>query len=170
MRKKALATTLTAVGVVLILVSTVNIFLIWVNTANHMYLTMGSGSYATMEPTIISGDVLKVKLGSSTCEIYAAPKDADPPGDIIAFHKPGDPSRLIVHRAVRKIIGTDGSCSLYTQGDAVSHEDGWQVEESDIVGKVVEVNPPYWTYTYVFWIIILAIGIIVLLAGVVVWD
>jgi signal peptidase I len=120
-----------------------------------------------MEPTIVSGDLLNVQLGVNACEIYAAKKDADPPGDIIAFHKPTDPSRLIVHRAVSKITNPDGSCSFATQGDNVTKEDGWQVKESDLIGKVVQINPPFWTYNYVFWVIILAIGIIILLARVI---
>jgi len=167
LRKKTLAVIVTAIATALILVSTVSLLLIWFNRTNHTYLRMGSGSYETMEPTIVSGDLLNVQLRVNACEIYAAPKDADPPGDIIAFHKPNDPSRLIVHRAVRKITNPDGSCSLSTQGDAVLHEDGWQVKESDLIGKVVQINPPFWTYNYIFWVIILATGIAILVGGVI---
>lgn len=164
MRKKAFVTILTTVGLVLILVSTVNLFLVVVNRANHVYLTIASSS---MEPVISKGDVVKVKLEVNSSEIHAAPKDDDPPGDIIVFYSPSDPKPvLIVHRAVSKHI-VFGNCYFTTQGDGNPDPDQWIVRERDIVGEVVEVNSAIWTYSYDFWVVILAIGIIIMLGGVV---
>jgi len=115
-----------------------------------------------MEPAIGDGEVVKVKLGVTIGEIYAAPK---PDGDIIAFHKPIYPSDILVHRAIGS--GTDTSDYLITQGDANPGPDGWRVRETDIIGKVVEINPPIWTYNYIFWGVIFAIGIVIMLGGVV---
>jgi len=104
----------------------------------HPLLAVASGS---MRPTLEVGDLILIQGVHNACEIYAAPKDANPPGDIIVFYRPGDPKReLIVHRAVRKIIGADGSCILKTQGDAVGHEDYWDVKE--IVGKYTGAKAP----------------------------
>jgi len=115
-----------------------------------------------MEPAIYKGDCMKVKLGVTFDEIYVAPK---PDGDIIAFHKPTYPSDVILHRAVGS--GTDTSYYLITQGDANPGPDGWRVRESDIIGVVIEVNPPIWVYNYIFWGAIFAIGIAIMLGGVV---
>jgi len=116
-----------------------------------------------MEPAFGKGDCVKVKLGVTIDEIYVAPK---PDGDIIAFHKPTYPLDLIIHRAVGK--GTDTSHYLITQGDANPGPDGWRVRDTDIVGKVVEINPPFWTYNYIFWIIILGMGTVFIVISVVI--
>jgi len=134
------------------------------NRTNYMYVSMLSSS---MEPAFRKGEILKVELGLDACEIYAAPKDADPPGDIIVFHAPIWTHDLIVARAIDKINGTGGSCSFRTQGDANPVPDGWIIGESDIVGRVFEVNPAIWEYNYVLWISILPFGIIIILGGVV---
>lgn len=106
---------------------------------------------------------MKVKLQVPIYEIYAAPK---PDGDIIAFYKPTYPADVILHRAVGS--GTDTSYYLITQGDSNPGPDGWRVRESDIIGKVVEINPPIWVYNYIFWAVIFAIGIAMMLGGIVV--
>jgi len=164
--RKPFATTLTAVGLVLILVSTLDLFLVVMNRANHVYLRIASSS---MEPAINTGDVVKVKLGVNACEIHADPKDGDPPGDIIVFYSPGDPKRVpIVHRAVNKHI-VFGNCYFTTQGDGNLDPDQWIVRERDIVGKVVEVNSAIWTYSYDFWVIILIIGMVIMMGGSIFW-
>jgi signal peptidase I len=78
------------------------------------------------------------------------PKDLNinyPNSDIIVFHKPGNPSTLIVHRIAAKIVGTDGTLYFYTKGDGnppvkwpatLASYDSWgPVSEHDIVGKVI---------------------------------
>lgn len=130
----------TAIIVVIMVVSVVAFWygLKFAFRTEHPLLAVASGS---MEPELYKGDLILVQGGQNVCEIHAAPKEADPPGDIIVFHRPGYPNgELIVHRAVRKIIRTDGSCYLRTQGDASDHEDSWQVEK--IVGEYTGAKAP----------------------------
>ena len=132
----------TAIMVIIMVVSVVAFWygLKFAFRTEHPLLAVASGS---MEPVLYKGDLIMVQGVHNACKIHAAPKDADPPGDIIVFHRPGDPQReLIVHRAVEKFIRPGGSCYFKTQGDAVGHEDPWQVEESDIVGKYTGAKAP----------------------------
>jgi signal peptidase I len=73
--------------------------------------------------------------------------DAYPNSDIIVFHKPGNYDELIVHRIVKKELGSDGTWYFYTKGDGNSIDkwpsaiqpseyDPWQVPQNYIVGKV----------------------------------
>jgi len=113
----------------------------------HPLLAVASGS---MDPVLSKGDLILVQGVQNACEIHAAPKDANPPGDIIIFRKPVYPYDLIVHRAVEKINGTDGSCSFTTQGDANPGPDWWTVKESDIVGKYTGAKVPLLGYVALF--------------------
>ena len=132
----------TAIMVIIMVVSVVAFWygLKFAFKTEHPLLAVASGS---MEPVLYKGDLILVQGVHDACKVYAAAKDADPPGDIIIFHRPGDPrGELIVHRAVSKTIGTDGSCSFGTQGDNNPHPDGWEVKESDIVGKYTGAKAP----------------------------
>jgi len=131
----------TAIMVVIMVVSVVAFWygLRFAFRTEHPLLAVASGS---MEPVLYRGDLILVQGVHNACEIHAAPKDANPPGDIIIFHRPRDPEReLIVHRAVEK-FNEGGRWYLRTQGDAVGYEDPWQVEESDIVGKYTGAKAP----------------------------
>jgi len=129
---------------IMVAIMVVSVFAFWYGLrftfrTEHPLLAVASGS---MIPTLQVGDLILVKGVHNACKIYAAPKDADPPGDIIIFHSPHNPNELIVHRAVQKIIGPDGSCSFKTQGDASSSQDPWEVKESDVVGKYTGAKAP----------------------------
>jgi len=102
----------------------------------HPLLAVASGS---MEPVLYEGDLILIQGVQNACRIYAASKDADPPGDIIVFHDAR--GKLIVHRAIEKKIGPDGSFYFTTQGDANSSPDP-PVRESDIVGKYTGAKAP----------------------------
>jgi signal peptidase len=105
---------------------------------DHPLLAVASGS---MEPVLFKGDLILVQGVQDAGEIHVAPKDANPPGDIIVFRKPTYPSDLIVHRAVDN--GTDSSSYyLVTQGDANPGSDGWKVREGDIIGKYTGAKVP----------------------------
>jgi len=105
----------------------------------HPLYAVASGS---MEPVLYKGDLILVQGVQNACEINAAPKDANPPGNIIVFRAPIYAHDLIVHRAIEKTNGTDGSYSFRTQGDANPGPDGWTVGESDIVGKYTGAKVP----------------------------
>ena len=105
----------------------------WVQKPSAMLLQMKSGS---MYPTIQIGDLLFVQEINPS-EINAGPS---PNGDIIVFHKANDPSVLIVHRAVNKVL-SNNVWYFTTQGDANSGSASWEIEfsESLIVGRVVDI-------------------------------
>ncbi len=100
-----------------------------------------------MEPTLAMGDILVVDT-RRPAHITAAPKEADVPGDIIAFPDPRPDYRLrmvffFVSRVVEK-SQVNETWYFHTKGDASSGSsyDPWgPVPEDWILGKVVEVNP-----------------------------
>ena len=100
----------------------------------HPLMAVASGS---MRDTLEVGDLIVVQGGLSGSEILAAPRDADPPGDIIVFPggRLGRPGELIVHRAVSSEL-VDGLWYFKTKGDANQADDPGEVRETDIVGKV----------------------------------
>lgn len=62
-------------------------------------------------------------------------------GDVIVFHKPTNPSELIVHRVYKILTDSDGRRYVVTKGDANVNPDNWRVYDELIVGKVVYVIP-----------------------------
>jgi signal peptidase len=109
-------------------------------------LAVASGS---MRPTLEVGDLILIQGVQNACEIHAASKDANPPGDIIVFRKTVYPYDLIVHRAVEK-DNEDGTCSITTQGDANPSPDREKVRESNLVGKYTGVKIPLLGYIALF--------------------
>lgn len=105
---------------------------------------VASGS---MRPTLQVGDLIIVQGVPNASNINAAPKDASEPGDIIVFFNPRkgfrDPNDLIVHRAINKSLNEkDGKWYFKTQGDNNTREDGWDLQEDYVVGKVVFFRIP----------------------------
>jgi signal peptidase len=100
----------------------------------HPLMAVASGS---MRDTLEVGDLIVVQGGLNGSEILAAPRDADPPGDIIVFPggRLGRPGELIVHRAVSNEF-VDGLWYFKTKGDANQATDPGEVVEHAIVGKV----------------------------------
>jgi signal peptidase I len=71
-----------------------------------------------------------------------------PNSDIIVFHKPTDPSDLIVHRIVAKEVSENGTIYFWTKGDgngirwpstpSTAEHDPWgKISQDQVVGKVV---------------------------------
>jgi len=71
-----------------------------------------------------------------------------PNSDIIVFHKPTDPSDLIVHRIVAKEVSENGTIYFWTKGDgngitwpstpSTAEYDPWgKISQDQVVGKVV---------------------------------
>jgi signal peptidase I len=114
--------------------------LIAVFRTEHPLMAVATGS---MRPTLEVGDLIIVQGGLNGNEIYAAPKDGDPPGDVIVFpgERVGRPGELIVHRAVEKTSDTNGLWHFKTQGDNNTRADPGDVVETEIVGKLVGKVP-----------------------------
>ena len=62
------------------------------------------------------------------------PKDTEV-GEILIYQKSG---KIIAHRVVKK-VEYEEQVFFYTKGDANNNEDGYLIEEEDIIGKVVYV-------------------------------
>jgi signal peptidase I len=136
---------------------------------NKQVINVTSGS---MEPTILAGNSVLVDKQVNPSELSVA----YPNSDIIAFHKPGNPTEIIVHR----IVGAeerDGTLFFYTKGDGNgankypdipkrSEYDPWNsgqgVDENLVIGKVVDTDYPVMLYTLVFWLM----AIVSIVAGI----
>ncbi len=99
-------------------------------------LAVASGS---MEPVLYEGDLIVVEGVQNFGEIYVAPKDADPPGDILVYQGVND---LIVHRAIDKRV-EDGRIIFTIHGDANIEGANEQVAEDRIVGRYVGFKVPW---------------------------
>jgi signal peptidase len=97
----------------------------------------------SMEPILYKGDLILIEGIKSPDSIQVGTKDSNQPGDIIVFHEPNDPDDLIVHRAVEKIENGDGTYSFKTWGDNNIARDWWEVPESSIVGKYLDIKIPW---------------------------
>ena len=100
-------------------------------------LAVASGS---MEPVLYAGDLIFVEGIQNFSDIHVAPKDADPPGDILVYQGPRD---LIVHRAIDKTEDADGRIIFIIHGDANPNGANEQVDEDRIVGRYVGFKVPW---------------------------
>jgi signal peptidase I len=109
---------------------------------DYPLLAVASGS---MRPTLNVGDLIVVQGLLNADEVHTA---AAPNGSIIVFHRPSDPSELIVHRAINS-IEDHGTWYFQTKGDNNNSPDYWigtytksgWISQSLLVGKVVGVVP-----------------------------
>ena len=83
--------------------------------------------------TLHLGDLIIVQ-GVDPEEIKAAP---EPDGDIIVFHQPLGGNDLIVHRAIKKEIGSHSEIYFTTKGDGNTGPDSVPVPGDQVVGKVI---------------------------------
>jgi signal peptidase I len=160
MKRTKTSTTLILLGIIIAIGAAVTLFLVHQENEGYDFFMISSGS---MEPVFEVGDIVKVDLTVTIDEIYAAPKHTDPPGDVIAFL---GPSNIIVHRTVEK---TSHNSHQYvrTQGDANSGSAPWELSigQGQLVGKVVEINPLFWTYSDFFYLGIIGVGATFALVG-----
>ncbi|WP_052436818.1 signal peptidase I [Georgenia sp. SUBG003] len=100
-------------------------------------LTVLTGS---MEPTIPTGSQVVV-------EPLEGERDAAQLriGDVVTFMPYPDDPTLVTHRIVSRSIGTDGSVSFTTQGDANDAADPWQITATQLRGEV-RYHVPYAGY------------------------
>lgn len=99
-------------------------------------LAVASGS---MEPVLYAGDLIFVEGIQNFSDIHVAPKDADPPGDILVYQGARD---LIVHRAIDKRV-EDGRIIFIIHGDANQEGANEQVAEDRIIGRYVGFKVPW---------------------------
>lgn len=100
-------------------------------------LTILTGS---MEPTIPTGSQVVV-------EPVEGDEDAQSLqiGDVVTFMPYPDDQTLVTHRIVSRSVGTDGSVSFTTQGDANGAADPWELTATQLRG-VVRYHVPYAGY------------------------
>jgi signal peptidase len=134
--KRDYMTTVVMILVVILIVFTFWFSLRFIFRTEHPILAVASGS---MEPVLYRGDLILVEGIQNLGDIYAAPKDADPPGDIIVFQGTSD---LIVHRAVERNVNGDGTYSFKTWGDNNGFPDSGIVQGSDVVGRYTGFKIP----------------------------
>ena len=80
----------------------------------------------SMIPVYYKGDAVLVDKKN--------PKDTEV-GEILIYQKSG---KIIAHRVVKK-VEYEEQVFFYTKGDANNNEDGYLIEEEDIIGKVIYV-------------------------------
>lgn len=147
--------------IILAIILFVGVFAFWFGLrlafqTEFPFLAVASGS---MEPVFYRGDLIIVQGGLNFTELNAAPEDAQPPGEVIVFYRPGTSrptiywpvageAHLIVHRAVNK-TENNGTWYFQTKGDNNTGNDSWygsetwqgRISEKLLVGKVVGKVP-----------------------------
>ncbi|MBI2184441.1 MAG: signal peptidase I [Thaumarchaeota archaeon] len=103
-------------------------FTLLMGTSTPLFV-VSSGS---MIPTLEVGDLIIVRsMAVNELKI----------GDIITFHSPLTPDRIIVHRILQVVQTKDGGAGFITKGDHNQAADGWIVDQNSYVGTVVLVIP-----------------------------
>ena len=99
----------------------------YVNFGGYMMFRVVRGS---MEPTIPTGALL-ISHETDIASIQM--------GDIVCFQTQEAEiwGKIITHRVVEVLNGTDGSILLRTQGDANLVADGYFVDRDNLIGKVI---------------------------------
>lgn len=117
-------------GTTWIFIAVIAVIFLYIITSN-MPISMGLRSYlvqsGSMEPTIMTGDIVIVQPQSS----YA-------PRDVVTF-KDAE-GRIVTHR-IADIKNTDGQEVITTRGDANRTDDFDTITPSSIIGKVTFMIP-----------------------------
>jgi len=116
----------------------------------YPFMAVASGS---MEPTLPIGTLIVVQGYTDPSTVYAAPKTANPPGEIIVFwhQSSGRGLEHWVHRAIGKVTAAGGKIYFITEGDANYGTDTHYnitsyavlpgLPEEYVIGKVVANAP-----------------------------
>ena len=128
--------------IIMIVVVIVAVLLFWYGlrfafNTEYPVLAVASGS---MEPVLYAGDLIVIEGVQNFSNIHVAPKDADPPGDILVYQGTRD---LIVHRAIDKKNNTDGSIVFIIHGDANHEGANEYVNQDRIIGRYVGFKVPW---------------------------
>src|SRR6185436_15670327 len=88
-------------------------------------------------------------------------------GDIVTFHDPQDPSKLLTHRVVAT-KDTGSRIAFVTQGDANNTQEHWRVPATGEIGRLVYTVP--WvghlavlTRTRLGWVLLVGIPLLAIL-------
>ena len=135
--KRGYVQTIIMIAIVIVAVLVFWYGLRFVFRTEYPILAVASGS---MEPILYKGDLIVIEGIDNVNDIYVAPKDADPPGDILVYQGPNE---LIVHRAIDEKTGTDGKIVFIIHGDANGEGANEQVHESKIIGKYTGFKIPW---------------------------
>ncbi len=114
---------------ILILITVMAIYFIapkFSGYSGYQSFVVQSGS---MEPTIMTGDVIISKLKTGT-EAYQL-------NDVVTFNTNSDGNTRIVTHRIIKISDENNNTNYYTKGDANRSEDEDFVSRDQIIGKVV---------------------------------
>lgn len=107
-----------------------------VQTLNKGYVSLGRFSFfrvvtGSMEPTIPVGSlILSEKEDIDNIRIE----------DVICFYSVNMRGQIITHRVIERKVSDDGQINLHTKGDANTVADGYNVNESNLIGKVIWVS------------------------------
>lgn len=127
--------------IIMILVVILAVIIFWFGLrfafrTEYPILAVASGS---MEPVLYAGDLIVVEGIQDFSDIHVAPKDANPPGEILVYQGVND---LIVHRAIDKRI-EDGRIIFIIHGDANQEGANEQIPEDRIVGRYIGFKVPW---------------------------
>ena len=135
--------TIIMIAVVIIAVLVFWFGLSFIFKTDHPVLAVASGS---MEPVLYAGDLIVIEGIPDINDIYAAPANSNPPGDIVVYQGSRE---LIVHRVIDKTIN-NGIITFIFHGDANPPGANEQVNEARIVGRYVGFKIPWLGHVALF--------------------
>ena len=100
--------------------------LVWLAVIALLTITFGP-SFLPFRSHAVLGSSMEPTIPYRSVALFVSAEAQDlRVGDIIAFHPPNDPERLITHRIVRDEVTPEGRFFL-TQGDANGVPDAWRI-------------------------------------------
>ena len=103
---------------------------LWLGVLGLLALTLGP-SFLPYRSHAVLGSSMEPTISYRSLAVYVSTDAADlGVGDIIAFHPPGRPERLITHRIVSDEVTMEGRF-FTTQGDANGAPDSWRIPARD---------------------------------------
>lgn len=110
---------------------------------DHPILAVASES---MEPVLYTGDLIVIEGIPEPNDIYAAPANTDPPGDIVVYQ---GTDKLVVHRVIDKKTVTGNTIFVF-HGDANPHGANENIQEDKIVGRYIGFKIPWMGHIALF--------------------
>ena len=110
---------------------------------DHPILAVASES---MEPVLYKGDLIVVEGIPEPNDIYAAPANIDPPGDIVVYQ---GTTQLVVHRVIDKKTFSGNTIFVF-HGDANPLGANENIQEDKIVGRYIGFKIPWMGHIALF--------------------